>query len=84
MPLFEIQDADRPMFVIEKDYQAAVDRWNEVVGDENDLTPSEVEPPLGVRIVADNDNLIIGKSTLNSPLANETPVSINFFRPGSR
>lgn len=83
MPLFEVQDADRPMFVIEKDYQQAIDRWAEIVADENDLLRTEVEPPWGVRFIADNDCLIISKSVLSSPLVNEQPTSISFFRPGS-
>ena len=81
MPLFEVQDADRPMFVIEADFQQAVKRWAENVAIENDITPAEVEPPWGVRYIADNDCLIIGKHVLNSPLAHDAMASISFKPP---
>lgn len=59
MPLFEVQDADRPMYVVDDNYSDALEYWKEAVAIENDIPTNEVEPPLGIRFVCVNDDLII-------------------------
>lgn len=59
MPLFEVQDADRPMYVVDDNYSDALEYWKEAVAIENDIPTNEVEPPLGIRFVCGNDDLII-------------------------
>lgn len=55
MPLFHVQDNDRPAYVIADNYAQAIERWTAAVQQEND---GECDPPAGVRIVCDDTDLI--------------------------
>lgn len=56
MPLFHVQDPDRPMWVVAMNWQEAIDRWRDVIASEND---GEVgDEPDGIQFVCDDDDLI--------------------------
>lgn len=57
MPLFQIQDSDRPAFVLAQNYNQAVGRWQHAVAIENDGEMGE--PPQGVALVADDEDLVL-------------------------
>lgn len=56
MPLFYVQDSDRPAWVIGKDWQDALTQWKKVVADENDGDESE---PNGIQHVSDDYEIIV-------------------------
>ena len=60
MPLFHIQDDDRPLYVVAHDYNQAVAKWQKIVKDEND----DIEEPIlpkAVALIADDHDLVIGE-----------------------
>lgn len=58
MKLFNVQDSDRPMWVIADSYGHAVERWKVLVAKENDMWLDDVEDPQGVHFVCDHDELL--------------------------
>lgn len=56
MPLFHVQDSDRPLWVVAKDYVDALESWREQIIHENE---GEVSEPQGVQHVCDDDELLI-------------------------
>ena len=60
MPLFLIQDDDRPMYVVDKGWKAALESWRKFIAMENEIHINEVEDPLGIQLVCKNDDLLIG------------------------
>lgn len=58
MPLFLVQDSDRPMYVKAESFGDAVALWERLIAVENDLDPDDVDYPLGVQYVAPDDELI--------------------------
>lgn len=58
MPLFHVQDHDREMWVIADNFQQAHNKWGELVARENDIAPLDVEIPLGIRFVCDDNDLL--------------------------
>lgn len=58
MPLFNVQDSDRPMWVVAESYGAAVEKWIKFVAKENDMEPEDVEAPDGVMLVCHDDEFI--------------------------
>jgi hypothetical protein len=56
MPLFNIQDSDRPLWVVAKDFHDAFEQWREQVIHENE---GEVLDPQGIQYVCDDDDLLI-------------------------
>ena len=58
MKLFHIQDSDRPMYVIGDNWQGALSKWKNLVADENNMQPTEVEEPLGIALISLDDELI--------------------------
>lgn len=56
MPLFHVQDSDRPMWIVGKDWHDALAQWKAQISAENDGDESE---PLGIQHVCDNDELIV-------------------------
>lgn len=56
MPLFHVQDSDRPMWVIGKDWQDALTQWKTVIAHEND---GDVGEPDGIQHVCDDDEIIV-------------------------
>lgn len=59
MPLFFVQDSDRPAHVFARDYGEAEQKWRKVVAIENECEPDEVDPPQGIAHVADDKELIL-------------------------
>lgn len=59
--LFNVQDSERPAFVIAHSFEEALAKWKVAVAEEN-ATDSEYEevPPAGIMHVCDGDELIIG------------------------
>ncbi len=58
--LFNVQDSERPAFVIAHSFEEALSKWKVAVAEEN-ATDSEYEevPPAGIMHVCDGDELII-------------------------
>jgi len=56
MPLFHVQDSDRPLFVVAKDWHDAYEQWREQIIHEND---GDVSDPQGIQHICDNDELLI-------------------------
>jgi hypothetical protein len=63
MPLFRIQDTDRPAFVLATDFHEAIEKWQAAVAAEND---GEIFIPQGVEILAPDTELIIAGGFLPS------------------
>jgi hypothetical protein len=58
MPLFHVQDDDRPLWVMAKDFDQAVTRWRGFVAAENHIPPREVDGPTGVQKICEDDEFI--------------------------
>jgi hypothetical protein len=57
MPLYQIKDDDRPMFVQAKTYALAIAKWEQYVTEEN---ATDVGPPTyGIVFICDDDDLLI-------------------------
>ena len=59
MHIFNIQDADRPMYVIAKNWNEALEKWKLHIATENDMAIDEVEEPCGIIRIADSNDLIL-------------------------
>ena len=59
MPLYNIQDADRPAWVFARGYEEAEQKWMTVIAEENGIPLDEVDPPQGISFVCENNELII-------------------------
>ena len=59
MPLYNIQDNDRPLWIIARDYRKAEYIWKKIIATENQITIDEVEPPLGISFVCDGLSLVL-------------------------
>lgn len=59
MPLFHVQDPDRPMYVVAATYGEAVDRYLRLVADENELPVKDCDLPQGVQFVCDDEDLLL-------------------------
>lgn len=57
MPLFYIQDNDRPGYVKAKNYEEAVNKWRNAVSKEND--DCDIDPPKGAQFLADDFEIIL-------------------------
>ena len=56
--IFQIQDNDRPMFVIAGSWGEAVSLWKRAIAIENECVIEEVEEPKGVALVCEEDEWI--------------------------
>lgn len=56
MPLFQVQDADRPLWVIADDFPAALFKWQKKIHEENPDLPNAI--PQGVAFVCDDEELL--------------------------
>lgn len=56
MPLYHIQDSDRPLWIVAKDWRDALDQRKAQIALENDGDEAE---PQGIQHVCDNDELIV-------------------------
>jgi hypothetical protein len=59
MPLFHIQDDDRPTWVIALDYREAIEKWEAMLRKETDMDIFEIQPPKGIAWMCDDDELIL-------------------------
>lgn len=60
MPLFLVQDSDRPVYVVAADYSHAVAKWQQAVADENEIPIADVGEPDGINRLCDDCELIVG------------------------
>jgi hypothetical protein len=56
MNLYEIQDHDRPMYVVAESWAAALAAWQAQIKIENNLLFDEIPNPEGIRFVCSNDH----------------------------
>lgn len=57
MNLFQVQDSDRPMWVVAESYGHAVKRWREQIAKENPTDDCSGEEPDGVNLIASGTDL---------------------------
>ncbi len=58
MPLFYVQDDDRPMYVNSESFGTALESWKKFIATENGCSPDGVELPLGIKFIAPSDEVI--------------------------
>ena len=58
MPLFHVQDCDRPMFVKALDYNHAVQKFVTKMAEEDECRPEDITLPQGVQYVCDDDDFL--------------------------
>jgi hypothetical protein len=60
MPLFHVQDSDRPIYVVAADFNAAVGCWRQLLAVENpdDVAECHVANPCGVTLVAEDGEFL--------------------------
>jgi len=58
MSLYHIQDSDRPMWVMARDYGHAVNKWKVFIAKENDMEEKDVEEPVGVELVCEDNDFL--------------------------
>lgn len=56
--LFQIQDSDRPMWVIAESWNDALVKWKALIAVENDMSVDEVTEPNGIMLVCESDELL--------------------------
>jgi len=59
MPLFHVQDNDRPLWVIAKNYRDADLAWKKVIAEENDMEIIDVENARGISFICDDNEIIL-------------------------
>ena len=62
MKLFQVQDSDRPMWVVAVDWSDALRRWRELIYRENgdiDVENEDEVEPQGIMLVCDGDELLL-------------------------
>jgi hypothetical protein len=64
MNLYEVQDSDRPMYVIARSWDEALSHWQRVIALENNA--DIVVGPLGIRYVCGPEDLILPDPKLNT------------------
>lgn len=66
MPLFHIQDNDRPAWVVADDWNHAIKKWEKALVLEygEDEMEGGIEPPLGIQLVCEDRELIVGTGFL--------------------
>ena len=57
MPLFQIQDSDRPMFIFATDWGQALIIWRNILARENPDSDCSEEQPDGINYVADDNDV---------------------------
>lgn len=62
MPLFQIQDTDRPAFVFAENYAEAESKWRSAVSHEND--DQDPGPCQGISYICDDNEIIVGNDWL--------------------
>ncbi len=56
MPLFQVQDSARPLWVVAKDWHHALQQWKDQIAIENDGDSGD---PNGIMHVCDGDDLLV-------------------------
>lgn len=59
MPLYYVQDSDRPLYVVAADFGQAVRKWQGLIAQENEIPADEAGSPEGVHHLCDGDELLI-------------------------
>lgn len=57
--LYHVQDDDRPMFVVAKDWQHALDQWRALVRQENNMGKDEAVEPDGIQRLCDANEVLL-------------------------
>ena len=58
MKLYNVQDGDRPMWVLANSFGDALTRWKYHIAKENEMDFKDVDDPQGVHFVCDDDELL--------------------------
>jgi len=60
MPLFHVEDTDRPVWVISPNWGLAMEYYNKAIALENECDVGDIEPPRGVSYICDDNDILIG------------------------
>ena len=72
--LFQIEDADRPMFIVCPDFESALSEWRTMMANENEIPAADVDGPDGIACLESNsDDVVIGAAVIESILARGVP-----------
>ncbi len=63
MPLFWVQDSDRPLWIKADNWQDALAQWKSVIAIENEMEEKDVDEPQGINFVADDRDLVWKEGT---------------------
>lgn len=76
MNLYEVQDSDRPMYVVAKSWADAIDRWKAEIEIENGMKSgtfaTEMPEPDGIRLVCANTDMAMPSLLLPNPRVDGT------------
>lgn len=67
MPLFLVQDDERPLYVVAENFTKALEAWREIICEENDATMEQLDDATGIQKLCDDDELIVN-GKLMAPL----------------
>lgn len=61
MPLFLVQDTDRPMWIFAMNYQQACNKWKKRMAAENEIDDWEidVDEPQGINFICEDDDILL-------------------------
>lgn len=57
--LFQIQDDDRPMWIVAEDWNEALAKWKAQIARENTCEFEDVAEPKSITLVCEHDDLIL-------------------------
>jgi hypothetical protein len=72
MPLFYVQDSDRPAWVVADDWNHAIEKWEAALESEldEDDRGGPIDPPNGIQFVCGDDELIVGSGFWSEAINN--------------
>ena len=77
MNLYEVQDGDRPMYVVADSWQSALDMWKREIEIENGMKAGtfgdEMPEPCGIRLVCANTDMAMPSLLLPNSVHHMTP-----------
>jgi len=59
MPLYLVQDNDRPLYIVAKNYGEAENIWRKIIAKENDFGDDVVDAPNGISFICNDMDLIL-------------------------
>lgn len=63
MPLYHVQDSDRPLWIVATGFGHAAVKWKTIVAEENAIQYLDVDGPSGIYLLCDDDELVVHETT---------------------